>query len=63
MPTSKDIEGWIEAVQEEIDARREKFTPWELTFISSISEQFDRTGYLTQAQVETLERVYANKTS
>ncbi len=37
-------------------------TPWETSFMESITDQFDRSGRLSDRQVEILERIYAEKT-
>lgn len=37
-------------------------TPWELQFIESISDQWDRTRHLSDKQLDILERIYAEKT-
>jgi uncharacterized membrane-anchored protein len=36
----------------------EKLTEWEVIFIESISDQYLRTGSLTQKQEEILHRIY-----
>lgn len=37
-------------------------TEWEKDFIASISKQFTRNKYLSDSQVDTLERIYVEKT-
>lgn len=37
--------------------REDDFTDWELNFIISIEEQFERKGYLTDPQLDKLEEV------
>jgi hypothetical protein len=39
-----------------------ELTEWEENFITSITEFIDARGYLTPKQMETLERIYAEKT-
>lgn len=52
------IEQWIEAVNEE----GHDLTEWELGFMESITEQFNRDQFLTDRQEQVLERIYAEKT-
>lgn len=40
-----------------------ELTKWEEDFIASITDQFDTRGSLSDRQFETLERIYAEKTS
>lgn len=40
-----------------------KLTAWELDFLESVQDQFDRRGGLTEKQFEVLERIYAEKTA
>ncbi len=56
------IEGWIERCEEDIEAGNPKFTKKDVEFIESISDQFDRKGFLTDGQIEVLERIYARNT-
>lgn len=37
-------------------------TPWERTFMESVTEQMERAGTLSERQQEILERIYAEKT-
>jgi len=53
------IEEWIRMVNEEAT---KPLSPWEQNFMESITDQFDRSRYLSEAQIETLERIYAEKT-
>ena len=52
-----DIEGWLDAVAHQ--ARN--LTKWEEGFIESISDQWGRSGFLSERQIEILERIYAEK--
>jgi repressor of nif and glnA expression len=52
------IADWIERINTE----GRKLTEWELEFMESIAEQFDRIGSLSDRQEEILERIYAEKT-
>ncbi len=38
-----------------------KLTKWEKDFIESLDAQLDDEGYLTDKQIDTLERIYAEK--
>jgi hypothetical protein len=59
MTKSKDvIDGWIDAVNNE----GHDLTNWEVGFMESITEQFERDRFLTDRQEEILERIYAEKT-
>lgn len=49
---------WIRDVNEE----GQGLSAWELGFMESITEQFERSGRLSEKQIETLERIYAEKT-
>lgn len=37
-------------------------TPWELGFMESITEWFDKNGWLSVGQIEKLDTIYSNKT-
>lgn len=54
----KVIQHFIDTVNEDgMD-----LTAWELNFMESITEQFEKYKKLSFKQVEILERIYANKT-
>jgi hypothetical protein len=55
---AKIVAGWIESVNSE----GRGLTSWELGFMKSITDQFERSGSLSDRQEEILERIYANKT-
>ena len=38
-----------------------ELTAWETDFLASVGDQFDRRGSLTDKQMATLERIYAEK--
>ncbi len=57
---SEDLEEWIRTINEEAS---KPLTKWEEDFMASITDQFDRRRFLTDAQIEVLERIYAEKTS
>ena len=52
------IADWIESVNSE----GRGLTTWELSFMESITDQFERSGSLSDRQEEILERIYAEKT-
>ncbi len=50
---------WIECIEEE----GRGVTDWERSFVESVSEQLERRGTLTDAQIDTIETIYAARTS
>jgi len=46
----------------ELENPKKELTSWEEGFISSIRDQFDRRGTLSERQAEILEKIYADKT-
>ena len=50
---------WIRIVNEEA---HKPLTDWEQSFMESVTDQFDRTGRISERQLEILERIYAEKT-
>lgn len=55
---AKVVADWIESVNSE----GRGLAAWELGFMESIADQFERSGSLSDRQEEILERIYANKT-
>ena len=53
------IRHWIESVNEE----GRGLTPWEKSFMESITEQAGISGQVSEKQQESLERIYAARTS
>jgi len=53
------IREWLELVNTE----GRNLTAWELSFMESITDQFERWETLSERQIEILERIYAEKTS
>ena len=53
------IREWIELVNTE----GRNLTAWELSFMESITDQFERWETLSERQIVILERIYAEKTS
>ena len=58
MPSKDDIASWIEVVNTE----GRNLSSWEKGFMESITDQFERSGSLSERQTEILERIYAEKT-
>lgn len=55
----KIIEDWIILVNDE----GRNLSKWELGFMESITEQFEKTNSISDRQEEILERIYSEKTS
>lgn len=53
------IAHWINTVNTEA---LHKLTKWELDFMESITEQFEKRNSISDKQEEILERIYAEKT-
>jgi hypothetical protein len=56
----QDKEVIIDRIEACLDNRK-KLSKWESDFIDSIYIWFERNGFITDKQEETLERIYANK--
>jgi len=56
--SSSVISGWFEA----LETPSKELTKWEQSFIESVRDQFERTGRLSDPQLEVLEKIYAEKT-
>ena len=54
---SEIIADWLERCEGE--ARN--LTDWERNFLESVQEQFDRSGHLSEKQIEILERIYCER--
>ncbi len=57
-PPLLPIGDWIECVNTE----GRNLSAWEVNFMESITDQFERAGSLSERQREILERIYAEKT-
>jgi hypothetical protein len=53
----------IEHFLDALERPAKQLTSWELDFLESITEQFERSGSLSDKQFEVLERIYAEKTA
>ena len=58
MSEQDDWDNWIEAVQ----ADGVNLSTWEIDFVESLEAQRKQGRRLSEKQVETLERIYAEKT-
>lgn len=47
---------------DELQRPAKPLTDWEENFLGSVSDYFSRRGKLTDAQFETLEKIYTKKT-
>lgn len=56
--SSEAIKQWIEAV----NAEARGLTCWEASFMMSLTDQFDRSGSISERQEEILEKIYAERT-
>ena len=59
---SKDpevIRAWLKKIDEE----GQDLTSWEQNFLTSVTEQFEKKGTLSEKQIEIVERIYSEKTS
>lgn len=60
-PQPKEVYvSWVESILTESS---EKLNDWERGFIESVGNYLDRGWNLSRKQAETLERIYAEKTS
>jgi len=57
MQSSDVLEQWLSDVEAAMDSS-DRFSDGEREFISSIREQFDRSGFLSEAQQNRLEKIY-----
>lgn len=55
---SEVIKRWIAAV----NAEAHGLTCWESSFMMSLTDQFERSGSISERQEEILEKIYAEKT-
>jgi hypothetical protein len=57
--TKKKLQHWFDTLEEE----GVNLSTWEMEFVASVKEQFERRGTLSDKQIDVLERIYADKTS
>lgn len=57
MPHTLDVKR-IREVIESCESEIENLTKWEQSFVESISDQYERSGRLSDRQLEILERIY-----
>ena len=48
---------------ESLESPSRELTKWEENFIESVTEQYQTKGWLSDRQLEILEKIYAEKTS
>jgi hypothetical protein len=53
----------IQHMLRELERPAKALTDWELNFLASITDQFNRRGSLSQKQFDILEKIYAEKTA
>jgi hypothetical protein len=51
------VEDWIERVNDEAV----NLTPWETQFMESLTDQWERTRWISEKQLSTLEDIYTEK--
>lgn len=64
-PSSKsptDQQQRIQHMLSALETPHKNLTPWEISFLESITDQFSRKGSLSDRQVEILDRIYSEKT-
>lgn len=58
--TREQLQRFIDEIRDEGPARG--LTKWEENFVESVAEQLESRGTLTDRQVETLDKIYAERT-
>ncbi len=53
-----DLQDWIEKILTE----GRNVTKWESSFVESVADQLDRSSHLSPDQIDTLERIYTERT-
>ena len=53
----------IQHFLKELERPAKKLSDWELGFLESITDQFNRRGSLSAKQFDILEKIYAEKTA
>jgi len=51
----------VKDMLDDLKEPRKALTPWEMDFLTSISDQFTNYGRLSEKQLAVLERVHAEK--
>lgn len=60
---SEDRNKLITHMLSELENPAKRLTQWEQGFYESISDYWDRNGYLSERQFGTLEKIYAERTA
>ena len=58
--TREELQGFIDAIR--AHGPRRGLTKWEGDFVESVAEQLSERGTLTDKQIDTLDRIYADRT-
>ena len=62
MPLTQDEMNDITYKLHKINTEGKKLTKWEEEFVDSVGEQFSQRRYLSERQMEILNRIYDEKT-
>ena len=57
----KEEDELLKHMIETINGEGEDLSDWEISFMESITDQWDRKGYLSDKQKEIVERIYQYK--
>lgn len=57
-----EIAAEIDHMLTELQQPRRAPTAWELDFLASVTDQFNRRGFLTEKQLAILRRIYQERT-
>lgn len=60
---TEQTKAMIEHMLSSLDTPCKELSSWESGFISSLTDQFERKGSLSEKQFEILGRIYAEKTA
>lgn len=63
MTKTPKTKGTITHFLHELETPSKRLTSWEMDFLESVTDQFHHRGDLSDKQFETLERIYADRTS
>jgi len=62
MNSTANTREMVEHMLKELERPKGMITRWELDFLHSVKDQFDRRGSLSDRQFTVLERIYAERT-
>lgn len=63
MTSTPKTDKLIEHMLEELETPSKTLSNWETKFFESVSDQWEQKHFLTDAQFEKLEEIYAEKTA